>query len=57
MIRISTSGFDYKDWYGRSFPALKSQHRVEYYVQHFNTLELNITYSQLLSPGVGGRSH
>ena len=52
MIRIGTSGFDYKDWYGQFFPpSLKPQHRLEYYAQRFNTLELNITYYQLLSPG------
>lgn len=52
MIRIGTSGFDYKDWYGPFFPpGLKPQHRLEYYAQRFNTLELNITYYQLLSPG------
>ena len=45
MIRIGTSGFDYKDWYGPFFPPrLKPQHRLEYYAQRFNTLGLNITY-------------
>jgi uncharacterized protein YecE (DUF72 family) len=49
-IRIGTSGFDYKDWYGPFFPpSLKPQHRLEYYAQRFKTLELNITFYQLLS--------
>jgi uncharacterized protein YecE (DUF72 family) len=56
LIRIGTSGFDYKDWYGPFFPpSLKPQHRLEFYAQHFRTLELNITFYQLLSEGaVGG---
>jgi uncharacterized protein YecE (DUF72 family) len=39
----------------RPWATLKPQHRLEYYAQRFNTLELNITFYQLLSPGaVGG---
>lgn len=43
--RIGCSGYHYPEWKGNFYPAEVAQRRwFEYYCQHFNTLELNITY-------------
>ena len=48
MIRIGTSGFSYEDWHGPFYPpSVRPQHRLEYYAQHFNTLEVNSTFYAL----------
>lgn len=48
IIRIGTSGFSYDDWVGTFYPAsIKPNHRLEYYAQKFNTLELNSSFYQL----------
>lgn len=48
MIRIGTSGFSYSDWEEEFYPEdLDSSDQLEYYVQHFNTVELNNTFYQL----------
>jgi uncharacterized protein YecE (DUF72 family) len=42
---IGCSGFHYKDWKGPFYPADLPQRKwFEYYCQHFNTLELNVTF-------------
>lgn len=47
-IRIGTSGFSYDDWTGPFYPkGLKPNQRLEYYAEHFDTLELNSTYYTL----------
>ena len=43
--RIGCSGYHYPEWRGIFYPEEVSQRRwFEYYSQHFNTLELNVTY-------------
>jgi uncharacterized protein YecE (DUF72 family) len=42
---IGCSGFSYKEWRPEFYPAALPQSRwFDYYTQHFNTLELNVTF-------------
>ena len=44
-VKIGTSGYSYDDWRGSFYPqTIKSAQMLEYYCQHFNTVELNVTY-------------
>src|SRR5689334_1770096 len=50
LIHIGTSGFSYDHWLGTFYPAsIKPNHRLEYYAQQFNTVELNSSFYQLPS--------
>lgn len=41
-IRIGTSGYSYKHWIGRYYPAeLKSADWLRHYVRDFDTVELS----------------
>jgi uncharacterized protein YecE (DUF72 family) len=45
MIRIGTSGWTYKHWKGNLYPENLPQRRwLEYYTQHFATVELNASF-------------
>jgi uncharacterized protein YecE (DUF72 family) len=47
-IRIGTSGYHYKHWVGPFYPPKTSAARMlEFYVQHFDTLELNNSFYRL----------
>ncbi|HIE53432.1 MAG TPA: DUF72 domain-containing protein [Armatimonadetes bacterium] len=47
-VRIGTSGWSYKDWRGRFYPAdLPSAKWLEHYAQHFDTVEVNSTFYHL----------
>lgn len=47
-IRIGTSGFHYKHWIGRYYPADIAQGKMlEHYVRDFDSVELNNTFYQL----------
>ncbi len=48
-IFIGTSGYNYKHWAnGVFYPAkLPANQWLEYYAQHFNTVELNVTFYRL----------
>ena len=47
-IRIGTSGFHYKHWVGRFYPPkTPAAKMLEYYVRHFDTLELNNSFYRL----------
>lgn len=47
-IRIGTSGYSYKHWVGRYYPAgLKPAKMLEHYLRDFDTVELNNTFYQL----------
>jgi len=47
-IRIGTSGYHYKHWLGRYYPAgTKPGKMLEHYLQDFDTVELNNTFYQL----------
>ncbi|HEX8170538.1 MAG TPA: DUF72 domain-containing protein [Thermoanaerobaculia bacterium] len=47
-IRIGTSGYHYKHWLGRYYPAgTKSSDMLAHYLRDFDTVELNNTFYQL----------
>jgi len=47
-IRIGTSGYHYKHWVGTFYPPKTPPSKMlEYYVQHFDTLELNNSFYRL----------
>ncbi|HEX2123301.1 MAG TPA: DUF72 domain-containing protein [Thermoanaerobaculia bacterium] len=47
-IRIGTSGYHYKHWVGRYYPAgIKAGKMLEHYLRDFDTVELNNTFYQL----------
>jgi uncharacterized protein YecE (DUF72 family) len=49
-IRIGTSGYHYKHWVGRYYPAgTRPAQMLEHYVRDFDTVELNNTFYQLPS--------
>jgi uncharacterized protein YecE (DUF72 family) len=50
---IGCSGFSYKHWKGRFYPEEVPQKKwFEYYCQHFNTVELNVTFYRVPKPEV-----
>ena len=50
---IGCSGFHYKDWKGRFYPeGLPARSWFEYYCQHFNTVELNVTFYRFPQSGL-----
>lgn len=47
-IRIGTSGYHYKHWLGRYYPAgMKPNEMLKHYLRDFDTVELNNTFYQL----------
>ncbi len=47
-IRIGTSGYHYKHWVGTFYPAkTPASKMLNYYVRHFDTLELNNSFYRL----------
>src|SRR6266478_173109 len=47
-IRIGTSGFHYKHWKGPFYPQeMLSAKMLDFYVQHFDTVELNNSFYRL----------
>jgi uncharacterized protein YecE (DUF72 family) len=47
-IRIGTSGWHYNHWVGPFYPqGLRKEQWLEYYAQHFDTVELNNTFYHL----------
>jgi len=50
-IRIGTSGFHYKHWKGPFYPSkLPARQMLDYYVRHFDTVELNNSFYRLPTP-------
>jgi uncharacterized protein YecE (DUF72 family) len=50
-LRIGTSGWHYKHWKGLFYPAkLPASKMLEWYVQHFDTVEINNTFYRLPNP-------
>lgn len=48
LLRVGTSGFSYSDWRDVFYPpSIKSNEMFGFYCQHFNTLELNVTYYKI----------
>jgi uncharacterized protein YecE (DUF72 family) len=49
-IHIGTSGWNYKHWLGRFYPEkIRSADMLEFYLHHFDTVELNNSFYQLPS--------
>ena len=47
-IRIGTSGYHYRHWKGTFYPAdISTSGMLRYYLQYFDTLELNNTFYRL----------
>jgi uncharacterized protein YecE (DUF72 family) len=47
-LLVGTSGFDYKDWRGSFYPRfIKSGDRLAFYADHFDTVELNVTFYRM----------
>jgi len=47
-LYIGTSGFSYSEWEGKFYPEdLPNGERLEFFAQHFDTVELNNTFYQL----------
>jgi len=51
---IGTSGYSYGHWKNGVFypPGLKDNQMLEFYAQHFNTVELNVTFYRMVGEGV-----
>ena len=50
-VYIGTSGYDYPEWQGGFYPEnLPRESFLEYYAEHFNSLELNYTYYKMPTP-------
>jgi uncharacterized protein YecE (DUF72 family) len=50
-IRIGTSGFHYKHWKGPFYPLkTPASKMLDYYLQHFDTVELNNSFYRLPDP-------
>lgn len=50
---VGTSGWSYKHWQGRFYPeGLKSTDWLEYYAQHFHTVEVNASFYRLPFKGM-----
>ena len=48
VLWIGTSGYSYPHWRGRFYPDnLPSSQWLNFYAQHFNTVELNVTFYRL----------
>ena len=45
MLYVGTSGYSYKEWKGRFYPAqLPAKDMLHYYASHFQAVELNNTF-------------
>ncbi len=52
-IRVGTSGYSFDDWVGPFYPGdIKKGKMLDYYVNHFNTVEINSTYYRIPHPAV-----
>jgi uncharacterized protein YecE (DUF72 family) len=52
-IRIGTSGWHYKHWIGNFYPArTQPSQMLAYYLQYFDTVEINNSFYRLPAPGV-----
>jgi uncharacterized protein YecE (DUF72 family) len=52
VLRIGTSGWQYRDWRGRFYPSgLPSTRWLEHYAARFATVEVNNTFYRLPAPG------
>ena len=51
QVRIGTSGWHYKHWVGRFYPAdIRTARMFDYYLRFFDTVELNNSFYRLPTP-------
>lgn len=56
LVRVGTSGFQFKDWKGPFYPEkLPDAGTLDYYAAVFDIVEINTTYYRIPSPGVFAR--
>ena len=52
-LYIGTSGYSYKEWKGKFYPAkLPATKMLHYYSEHFRAVEINSTFRGLPEPSV-----
>jgi uncharacterized protein YecE (DUF72 family) len=52
-VRVGTSGYSFEDWRGVFYPEkIQKGKMLDYYVQHFPTVEINSTYYRIPHPAV-----
>ncbi len=52
-VRIGTSGWHYQHWKGTFYPAdLPASKMLSYYLQHFDSVEINNSFYRLPKPGM-----
>ena len=52
-VRIGTSGYSFPDWVGPFYPGgIEKGKMLDFYVQHFKTVEINSTYYRIPHPAV-----
>ncbi|MBI3872584.1 MAG: DUF72 domain-containing protein [candidate division Zixibacteria bacterium] len=52
-IKVGTSGYSFADWVGPFYPACVAKGKMlDFYVQHFSTVEINSTYYRIPHPAV-----
>jgi uncharacterized protein YecE (DUF72 family) len=52
VLRIGTSGWQYRDWRGRFYPpGVPATRWLEHYAARFATVEVNNTFYRLPAPG------
>jgi len=52
-LRIGTSGYSFEDWRSVFYPQkLNKAKMLDFYVQYFNTVEINVTYYRIPAPKV-----
>lgn len=52
-IRIGTSGYSFEDWRGSFYPpGVQKGKMLDFYQEHFNTVEVNSTYYRIPHPAV-----
>ena len=50
-IRVGTSGYSFADWVGTFYPSgTQSAGMLDFYMRHFNTVEINATYYRIPPP-------
>ena len=53
MLYVGTSGYSYKEWKGRFYPAqLPAKDMLHYYASRFQAVELNNTFYRLPQPSM-----
>ncbi len=52
-VRVGTSGYSFADWVGPFYPeSIQKGKMLDYYVGHFNTVEINSTYYRIMHAAV-----